>query len=77
MPRAAALIPVADADVVTLIGTHLPTAGGGRAGPVPHDRAHGHGHGQDRRRAPTELGIVVSNTPYFCIEEQADHAWAG
>jgi len=24
----------------------------------------------------TELGIVVANTPYFCIEEQADHAMA-
>jgi D-3-phosphoglycerate dehydrogenase len=24
----------------------------------------------------TELGIVVANTPYFCVEEQADHAMA-
>ncbi|HEU5099334.1 MAG TPA: NAD(P)-dependent oxidoreductase, partial [Roseiflexaceae bacterium] len=24
----------------------------------------------------TELGIVVANTPFFCVEEQADHAMA-
>jgi D-3-phosphoglycerate dehydrogenase len=24
----------------------------------------------------TELGIVVANRPYFCVEEQADHAMA-
>ena len=71
------MIPhVADADIVTLIGTHLPA---GVLEAMPRCRAIARmGTGTDKidvARA-TELGIVVANTPYFCIEEQADHAMA-
>jgi len=72
-----ALIPhVADADIVTLIGTKLPTK---VVEAMPRCRAIARmGAGTDKidvARA-TELGIVVANTPYFCVEEQADHAMA-
>jgi D-3-phosphoglycerate dehydrogenase / 2-oxoglutarate reductase len=72
-----ALIPlVADADVVTLIGTKLPTK---VVEAMSRCRAIARmGAGTDKidvARA-TELGIVVANTPYFCVEEQADHAMA-
>ncbi len=72
-----ALIPhVADADIVALIGTKLPTA---VVEAMPRCRAIARmGAGTDKidvARA-TELGIVVANTPYFCVEEQADHAMA-
>src|SRR5215207_2691654 len=71
------LIPlVRDADIVAVIGTKVPT-------PVVEAmtkcRAIARmGAGTDKidvARA-TELGIVVTNTPYFCVEEQADHAMA-
>lgn len=70
-----AIIPhVADADIVTLIGTKLPTK---VVEAMPRCRAIARmGAGTDKidvARA-TELGIVVANTPYFCVEEQADHA---
>jgi D-3-phosphoglycerate dehydrogenase len=72
-----ALIPhVADADIVALIGTHLPTR---VVEAMTCCRAIARmGTGTDKidvARA-TELGIVVANTPYFCVEEQADHAMA-
>jgi D-3-phosphoglycerate dehydrogenase / 2-oxoglutarate reductase len=72
-----ALIPlVRDADIVAVVGTKLPT-------PVVEALAKCRaiarmGAGTDKidvARA-TELGIVVANTPYFCVEEQADHAMA-
>ena len=71
------LIPhVQDADIVTLIGTKLPTR---VVEAMPQCRAIARmGTGTDKidvARA-TELGIVVANTPYFCVEEQADHAMA-
>ena len=71
------LIPhVADADIVVLIGTHLPTQ---VVEAMTNCRAIARmGAGTDKidvARA-TELGIVVANTPYFCVEEQADHAMA-
>ncbi len=74
---AAAMIPlVHDADVVTLIGTVLPAA---VIEAMPRCRLIARmGTGTDKiavARA-TELGIVVANTPYFCVEEQADHAMA-
>lgn len=71
------MIPlVRDADVVVVIGTKIPT-------PVVEALTQcrviaRQGTGTDKidvARA-TELGIVVANTPYFCIEEQADHAMA-
>ena len=67
---------VADADVVALIGTKLPTRiveAMQRCCCIARM-----GTGTDRidvARA-TELGIVVANTPYFCVEDQADHAMA-
>lgn len=71
------IIPhVADADIVTLIGTYLPRS---IIDAMTHCRAIARmGAGTDRidvARA-TELGIVVANTPYFCVEEQADHTMA-
>jgi D-3-phosphoglycerate dehydrogenase len=71
------LIPlVADADIVALVGTHLPTR---VVEAMRRCRAIARlGAGTDKidvARA-TELGIVVANTPYFCVEEQADHAMA-
>ena len=71
------IIPhVADADIVTLIGTKLPTK---VVEAMTRCRAIARmGAGTDKidvARA-TELGIVVANTPYFCVEEQADHAMA-
>lgn len=73
----AAIIPqVADADIVTLIGTYLPAR---VIEAMTRCRAIARmGTGTDRidvSRA-TELGIVVTNTPFFCVEEQADHAMA-
>ena len=68
------MIPlVHDADIVVVIGTKVPT-------PVVEAMTQcrliaRQGTGTDKidvARA-TELGIVVANTPYFCIEEQADH----
>ena len=71
------LIPlVRDADIVALIGTKLPTR---VVEAMTQCRAIARmGAGTDKidvARA-TELGIVVANTPYFCVEEQADHAMA-
>ena len=65
---------VADADVVTLIGTKLPTK---IVEAMQRCRCISRmGTGTDRidvARA-TEMGILVTNTPYFCVEDQADHA---
>ena len=71
------IIPhVADADVVTLIGTKLPRQ---VVEAMTRCRLIARmGAGTDRIAVDraTELGIVVANTPYFCVEEQADHAMA-
>jgi D-3-phosphoglycerate dehydrogenase len=71
------LIPlVRQADVVALVGTHVPTS---VVDALSRCRAIARlGTGTDKidvDRA-TQLGIVVANTPYFCVEEQADHAMA-
>lgn len=71
------LIPlVRDADVLALIGTRLPAS---VIEAMPRCRLIARmGAGTDKidvARA-TELGIVVANTPFFCVEEQADHAMA-
>ena len=70
---------VTEADVVSVVGTRMPAA------VIDALRASGRcraiarlGAGTDRidvARA-TACGIVVMNTPYFCVEEQADHAMA-
>lgn len=69
---------VADADVVATIGTPMPrlvvdALGTGRARAIAR-----FGTGTDKidvARA-TEHGIVVCNTPYFCVEDMADHVMA-
>ncbi len=67
---------VADADVVALIGTKLPTR---IVDAMDRCRLIARmGAGTDRidvARA-TERGIVVANTPYFCVDDQADHVMA-
>jgi D-3-phosphoglycerate dehydrogenase len=67
---------VRDAHIVALVGTHLPTQ---VVEALTHCRMIARlGTGTDKidvARA-TQLGIVVANTPYFCVEEQADHAMA-
>jgi D-3-phosphoglycerate dehydrogenase len=72
-----ALIPlVADADIVALIGTRLPAR---VIEAMSRCRAIARmGAGTDKIDVAhaTELGILVANTPYFCVEEQADHAMA-
>jgi D-3-phosphoglycerate dehydrogenase len=74
------IIPhLADADVVSVVGTKMPAPiidalqANGRCRAIARL-----GAGTDRidvDRA-TACGIVVMNTPYFCVEEQADHAMA-
>lgn len=67
---------VRDADIVALIGTELPA---GVVDTMQRCRAIARlGAGTDKIAVDraTELGIVVMNTPYFCVEEQADHAMA-
>ena len=67
---------VGDADIVIVVGTPMPRAvidGMHKARAIARM-----GTGTDKidvARA-TELGIVVANTPYFCIEEMADHVLA-
>ena len=68
-----------DADIVSVVGTKMPSPvidaleANGRCRAIARL-----GAGTDRidvARA-TACGIVVMNTPYFCVEEQADHAMA-
>src|SRR6476659_6655175 len=67
---------VREADIVTVIGTPIPAT---VIDAMIKCRAIARlGTGTDKidvARA-TELGIVVANTPYFCIEEMADHVMA-
>ncbi len=72
-----ALIPhVWDADIVTLIGTKLPTRVVEAMAQCRAIARMGTGTDKIDVARATELGIVVANTPYFCVEEQADHAMA-
>jgi D-3-phosphoglycerate dehydrogenase len=72
-----ALIPlVRDADIVTLIGTKLPTRVVEAMAQCRAIARMGAGTDKIDVARATELGIVVANTPYFCVEEQADHAMA-
>ena len=73
----AAMIPlVADADIVALIGTDLPTQVVDALGQCRAIARMGTGTDKIDVARATELGIVVANTPYFCVEEQADHTMA-
>ena len=72
-----AMIPlVRDADVVVVIGTKVPTAVVEAMTQCRVIARQGTGTDKIDVARATELGIVVTNTPYFCIEEQADHAMA-
>lgn len=71
------LIPlVLDADIVALIGTKLPTRVVEAMNQCRVIARMGAGTDKIDVARATELGIVVANTPYFCVEEQADHAMA-
>jgi D-3-phosphoglycerate dehydrogenase len=71
------LIPlVADADIVALIGTKLPASVIEAMSRCRAIARMGAGTDKIDVACATELGIVVANTPFFCVEEQADHAMA-
>ena len=71
------MIPlVRDADVVTLVGTKVPTKVVEAMQKCRLIARMGTGTDKIDVARATELGIVVANTPYFCVEEQADHAMA-
>jgi D-3-phosphoglycerate dehydrogenase len=71
------LIPlVAEADIVALIGAKLPTQVVDSLSQCRAIARMGTGTDKIDVARATELGIVVVNTPYFCVEEQADHAMA-
>jgi D-3-phosphoglycerate dehydrogenase len=73
----AEIIPhVAQADAVFAVSVALP-------GPVIHAMSRclvisrmGTGVDKIDVAAATEQGVLVTNVPYFCVEEQADHAMA-
>ena len=71
------LIPlVADADIVALIGARFPTRVVDALSQCRAIARMGAGTDKIDVGRATELGIVVANTPSFCVEEQADHAMA-
>ncbi|MBX3012227.1 MAG: C-terminal binding protein [Caldilineaceae bacterium] len=73
----AEMIPlIHDADVIALIGTKLPTVAVEALTQCRLIARAGTGTDKIDVARATELGIVVANTPYFCVEEQADHAMA-
>lgn len=73
----AEMIPlVRTADVVALVGTKVPTAVVESLQQCRLIARLGTGTDKIDVARATELGIVVANTPYFCVEEQADHAMA-
>ncbi|MEZ4864726.1 MAG: C-terminal binding protein [Caldilineaceae bacterium] len=73
----AELIPLLrDADIVALVGTVLPAAVVEAMTQCRAISRQGTGTDKIAVDRATELGIVVTNTPYFCIEEQADHTMA-
>lgn len=71
------IIPhVAEADIVSVVGTYIPAP---VIDAMTQVRAIARlGAGTDRIDVAhaTSRGIVVMNTPYFCVEEQADHTMA-
>lgn len=67
---------VMDADIVTVIGTKIPTAVVEAMSKCRMIARMGTGTDKIDVARATELGILVSNTPYFCVEEQADHTMA-
>ncbi|MEZ4621852.1 MAG: C-terminal binding protein [Caldilineaceae bacterium] len=65
-----------DADIVTLVGTVLPAAVIEAMSRCRAISRQGTGTDKIAVDRATDLGILVTNTPYFCVEEQADHAMA-
>ena len=67
---------VRDADIVSVIGTPMPRMVVDAMDKCRAIARFGTGTDKIDVARATERGIVVANTPYFCVEEQADHAMA-
>lgn len=67
---------VREADIVTVIGTPIPARVIEAMSKCRAIVRLGTGTDKIDVRRATELGIPVANTPYFCIEEMADHVMA-
>lgn len=67
---------VADADIVIVVGTPMPRRVVDALGRARAIARMGTGTDKIDVARATELGILVANTPYFCIEEMADHVMA-
>lgn len=67
---------VADADIVALIGTKVPRKVVDAMQKCRAIARFGTGTDKIDVARATELGILVANTPFFCIEEMADHVMA-
>ena len=67
---------VADADIVIVVGTPMPRRVIDAMGKARAIARMGTGTDKIDVARATEVGILVANTPFFCIEEMADHAMA-
>jgi D-3-phosphoglycerate dehydrogenase len=67
---------VADADIVIVVGTPMPRPVVDAMGKARAIARMGTGTDKIDVARATDLGILVANTPYFCIEEMADHVMA-
>lgn len=67
---------VRDADIVVVVGTKIPATVIDAMGRVRAIARFGTGTDKIDVAHATKLGIPVVNTPYFCIEEMADHSMA-
>lgn len=67
---------VCDADVVIVVGTPMPRRVIDAMRKARAIARMGTGTDKIDVARATELGILVANTPYFCIEEMADHVMA-
>ena len=65
-----------DADIVIVVGTPMPRKVVEAMGKARAIARMGTGTDKIDVARATELGIVVANTPYFCVEEMADHVMA-
>lgn len=71
------IIPhVAEADIISVVGTYIPASVIDAMTRVRAIARFGAGTDRIDVAHATSRGIVVMNTPYFCVEEQADHAMA-
>lgn len=72
-----AIIPqIADCDALQVISARLPATLIERLGRCRVISRLGTGTDKIDVAAATERGIVVTNVPFFCVEEQADHTMA-